>query len=66
MATGKVELYEEMATLLRKAGTPLSTDHLASKVKFRTKQGNPPSTYQIASNAYNHPELFEVMIQLKK
>ena len=66
MSNNKVQLYEEMAAILRKAGTPLSTDVIASRVSFRTKKDTPPSTYRIASNAYNHPELFEVMIQLKK
>ena len=66
MTTNKLPLYEEMANILRRAGTPISTDMLASTVRFRTRKGIAPSTYQIASNAYNHPDLFEMLIQLKK
>jgi len=66
MTAKQLPLYEEMIDILRKEGAPLSTDVLASRVQFRNRKGTIPSTYQIASNAFSHPDLFEMLVRLKK
>jgi len=59
-------LHAEMKSILQKEGRTMSTGEIRSKLKYRTRKGTIPLTFQIAARANNYPDQFEVIICLRE